>query len=82
MVVREVSHENCVRRVPCAPVYADIRMERVLIFFAGGPLGIFGPILLVLLCLWLGRGDRSPWFVKVILFTLLALLLLITLGYI
>ena len=57
-------------------------MERVLIFFAGGPLGIFGPILVVLVCLWLGRGDRSPWFVKAILIALLVLLLLIMLGYI
>ena len=55
-------------------------MERVLIFFAGGPLGILSPILLVLLCLWLGRGERSPWFVKVILLALLVLLLLILLG--
>lgn len=82
MVVREVSHENCVRRVPCAPVYADIRMKRVLIFFAGGPLGIFGPILLILVCLWLGRGERSPWYVKAVLLVLLILLLLIALGYI
>ena len=47
-----------------------------------GSLGILGPILLVLLCLWLGRGDRSPWFVKAILFAILGLLLLIVLGYI
>lgn len=82
MVVREVSHENRVRRVPCAPVYADIRMEQLMQLIAMGPLGIFGPILVVLVCLWLGRGNRSPWFVKVLLLVLLALLLLITLGYI
>lgn len=48
----------------------------------GGPLGILGPILLVLLCLWLGRGDRSPWFVKAILLALMGLLLLVIFGYI
>ena len=47
---------------------------------AMGPLGIFGPILLILLCLWLGRGDRSPWYVKAVLLILLALLLLIMFG--
>lgn len=82
MVVREVSHENCVRRIPCAPVYADIRMEQLMRLIAMGPLGIFGPILLVLVCLWLGRGERSPWFVKALLLALLVVLLLITLGYI
>lgn len=51
-------------------------MEWILIFVRG-PLGIFGPILLVLLCLWLGRGGRSPWFVKAVLLALLVLLLLI-----
>lgn len=56
-------------------------MEWFLIF-AGGPLGIFGPILLILLCLWLGRGDRSPCFVKAALIALLVLLVLIMLGYI
>jgi len=45
-------------------------------------LGILGPILLLLLGLWLARGDRSPWYVKVILAALLAVLLLIMLGYI
>lgn len=44
---------------------------------AGGPLGIFGPILLVLLVLWLGRGDCSPRYVKAALLGLLAVLLLI-----
>ena len=39
-------------------------------------------LVLVLLCLWLGRGDRSPWYVKAILLALLALLVLILLGYI
>ena len=57
-------------------------MERLIQLIASGPLGIFGPILLVLLCLWLGRGDRSPWYVKAVLFALLALLLLIILGHI
>ena len=49
---------------------------------SAGPLGIFGPILVLLVCLWLGRGNRSPWCVKVILLALLILLLLIMLGYI
>lgn len=44
------------------------------------PMGIFGPILLVLLGLWTGRGDRSPWYVKAALLVLLAVLLLIMFG--
>ena len=54
-------------------------MEWVLIF-AGGPLGIFLPMLLLLMGLWLGRGDRSPWYVKVALTAALALLFLIMFG--
>ena len=57
-------------------------MEQLMRLIAMGPLGIFGPILLVLTCLWLGRGDRSPWYVKAILFALLVLLVLIILGHI
>ena len=49
--------------------------------FAGGPVGIFGPILLVLLVLWAGRGDRSPWCVKAVLLGLLAVLFLIMFGW-
>lgn len=45
-----------------------------------GPMGIFGPILLVLLGLWMGRGKRSPWYVKAALLALLAVLLLIIFG--
>ena len=45
-------------------------------------MGILGPILLVLLGLWMGRGERSPWYVKVILVVLLVLLGLIMLGVI
>lgn len=56
-------------------------MELILIFVSG-PLGIFSPILLVLLCLWLGRGSRSPWPVKAVLLVLLAVLLLVMIGYI
>lgn len=56
-------------------------MEWFLIF-AGGPMGIFAPILLVLLGLWMGRGSRSPWYVKVILAALLVLLVLILLRFI
>lgn len=44
-------------------------------------MGIFGPILLVLLGLWMGRGERSPWYVKVGLAAGLAILLLIMFGY-
>ena len=55
-------------------------MAWVLIFL-GGPLGIFGPMLLILLCLWLGRGKRSPWYVKAALLAVLAVLVLILLGY-
>lgn len=46
-----------------------------------GPLGIFGPILLIVLGLWFGRGDRSPWYVKAALLGLLAVLLLAMFGY-
>lgn len=42
-----------------------------------GPLGIFGPILLLLMGLWLGRGDRSPRYVKAVLWVLLLVLFLI-----
>lgn len=44
--------------------------------------GISGPIVLILLGLWLGRGERSPWYVKALLIALPTLLLLIMLGYI
>lgn len=56
-------------------------MEWILIF-TRGPLGIFGPMLLVLLCLWLGRGNRSPWYVKAALLAVLAVLVLILLRII
>lgn len=45
-------------------------------------MGIFGPILLMLLGLWMGRDGRSPWYIKVILAALLVLLVLILLGFI
>lgn len=44
-------------------------------------LGIFGPILLTVLGLWFGRGDRSPWYAKAALLALLAVLLLVMFGY-
>ncbi|MBD5085233.1 MAG: hypothetical protein HDT33_09350 [Clostridiales bacterium] len=47
-----------------------------------GPLGIFGPILVVLLCLWLGREERSLGWTKALLAGLLVLLLLIMFRYI
>lgn len=53
-----------------------------LLIFAGGPLGIFGPILLVLTGLWMGRGDRSPWYGKAALLVLLVVLFLVMFGYI
>ena len=43
----------------------------------GSDLGIFGPVLLILLGLWLGRGERSPWYVKAVLLGLLLVLFLI-----
>lgn len=43
-------------------------------------MGILGPILLILLGLWAGRGNRSPWYVKAVLAAALALLILIMLG--
>lgn len=53
-----------------------------LTFLLQGPLGIAGPILLILLVLWMARGDRSPWYVKAALLSLLAVLFLIMFGYI
>ena len=53
-----------------------------LTFLLQGPLGIAGPILLILLCLWMARGNHSPWFAKAVLLALLVLLLLIMFGYI
>lgn len=47
-----------------------------------GPMGVLGPILLILVGLWLGRGDRSPWYVKAVLLGLLAVLFLIMFGYV
>ncbi len=51
-----------------------------LLTFARGPLGIFGPILLILLGLWFGRGNHSSWYVKAALLVLLAVLLLVMFG--
>ncbi len=42
-----------------------------------GPLGILGPVLLILAGLWASRGDRSPWYVKAVLLVLLLVLFLI-----
>ncbi len=41
-----------------------------------GPLGILGPVLLILAGL-ASRGDRSPWYVKAVLLVLLLVLFLI-----
>lgn len=47
-----------------------------------GPLGIFGPILLIFLGLWAARGGRSPWYVKAVLLGLLLALFLILFRFI
>lgn len=47
-----------------------------------GPMGILGPVLLIFVGLWLGRGDRSLWYVKAVLLGLLAVLFLIMFGYV
>lgn len=44
-------------------------------------MGVLGPMLLILAGLWMGRGDRSPWYVKTALLAALAILLLIMLGW-
>ena len=75
------AYENSCDRVPDAALPGDIRMEWFLIF-AGGPRGLLGPILLILVGLWLGRGNRSPWYVKAALLGLLTVLFLIMFGYI
>lgn len=77
--MNEVCYGSPCCRVSSDPLYAPVRMEWFLIF-VGGPLGIFGPILLVLLVLWAGRGNRSLWYVKAALLGLLAVLFLIMLG--
>lgn len=56
-------------------------MEWFLIFVRG-PLGILGPVLFLLLCLWLVRGDRSPWYVKAFFAVVPILLVLILLRVI
>ena len=52
-----------------------------LTFLLQGPMGIAGPILLILLVLWMARWERSPWYVKAALLLPLALLLLIMLRF-
>lgn len=44
-------------------------------------MGILGPMLLISAGLWMGRGDRSRWYVKAALLAALAILLLIMLGW-
>lgn len=56
-------------------------MEWFLIL-AGGPMGVLGPMLLILAGLWMGRGDRSPWYVKAVLCVLLLVLFLILFRFI
>lgn len=50
------------------------------LLLVSGPLGIVGPILVVLLCLWLARGERSPWYIKTALAAVLVILVLVMLG--
>ena len=59
--------------------YDDIRIKQILL---GGPMGILGPMLIVLMCLWLSRGERSPRYIKVILIAVLVVLALVVFGYI
>ena len=61
-------------------VYGLTWTEQLILGISRGPLGILGPILLLLLCLWLGRGTRSPWYVKAVLLALLVLLLVVMFG--
>ena len=78
---REVRYEDPRCCIPPAALPGDIWIEWFLIF-AGGPLGIFGPILLIAAGLWAARWDRSPWYVKALLLGLLLVLFLILFGFI
>lgn len=63
--------------VSLASQYDDIRIAQLLL---GGSMGILGPMLIVLVCLWLGRGDRSPWYIKAGLVIVFVVLVIIMLG--
>ena len=81
MSVSEVLYENGICPGPSGVVHAVFWLPmRALLDFLG-PMGIVSPILLVLLGLWLGRGDRSPWYAKTALLAALAVLFLIVFGY-
>lgn len=63
-----------------APTLAAPLWQELFLLLVRGPLGIVGPILVILLCLWLARGDRSPWYIKAALAAVLVILVLVMLG--
>ena len=86
---REVRYENVVCGVSSGALPADFRLAMMVardaldpVQMLMGPMGILGPVLLIFVGLWLGRGDRSPWYVKAVLLGLLAVLFLIMFGYV
>ena len=62
-----------------APVLASPIWREWFLLLVSGPLGIAGPILVLLLLLWLARGERSPWYVKAALLAALAVLIFVML---
>lgn len=62
------------------PVLASPIWREWFLLLVRGPLGILGPILVLLLLLWLTRGEHSPWYVKAALLVALVVLILIMLG--
>lgn len=62
-----------------APVLASPIWREWFLLLVSGPLGIAGPILVLLLLLWLARGERSPWYVKAVLLAALAVLIFVML---
>ena len=62
-----------------APVLASPIWREWFLLLVSGPLGILGPILVLLLLLWLARGERSPWYVKAVLLAALAVLIFVML---
>ena len=63
-----------------APVLASPIWREWFLLLVSGPLGIAGPILVLLLLLWLARGERSPWYIKAVLAAMLLILVLVMLG--
>ena len=62
-----------------APLLASPIWREWFLLLVSGPLGIAGPILVLLLLLWLARGERSPWYVKAALLAALAVLIFVML---